>query len=130
MAWMSDGMSSLFGYRQVRGSLLSRKIFQNDANARHLLLASFFFFSRTDPKRNNEKALIASVAYRIALNLPRAKDAIEAAVDRDPAIFQPSVRAQLTTLIIDRWMSRAAGSTTYPSCRFQRFIRLSEVFNL
>jgi NACHT domain len=69
-------------------------------HARHLLLASFFF-SRTDPKRNNEKRLIASIAYQIALNLPQAKDAIEAVVDRDPAIFQRSVEAQLTTLIID-----------------------------
>ena len=69
-------------------------------HARHLLLASFFF-SRTDPKRNNEKCLIASLAYQIAFNLPQAKDAIEAAVDRDPAIFHRSVEVQLTTLIID-----------------------------
>ena len=69
-------------------------------HAQHLLLASFFF-SRTDPKRNNEKCLIASIAYQIALNVPQAKDAIEAAIDRDPAIFQRSVEAQLTTLIID-----------------------------
>jgi hypothetical protein len=34
------------------------------------------------------------------LNLPQARDAIEAAVERDPAIFQYSVEAQLTTLII------------------------------
>ena len=69
-------------------------------HARHFLLASFFF-SRTDPKRNNEKCLIASIAYQIAFNLPQAKDAIEAAVERDPAIFHRSVEAQFTTLIID-----------------------------
>ena len=69
-------------------------------HARHLLLASFFC-SRMNPKRNNEKCFIASIAYQIALNLPQAKDAIEAAVDRDPAIFHRSVEAQLTTLIID-----------------------------
>ena len=68
-------------------------------HARCLLLASFFF-SRTDPKRNNEKSLVASIAYQIALNLPQARDAIEAAVERDPAIFQYSIKAQLTTLII------------------------------
>ena len=32
--------------------------------ASHLLLASFFF-SRTDPKRNTEKSLIASIAYQM-----------------------------------------------------------------
>ena len=69
-------------------------------HARHLLLASFFF-SRTDPKRNHAKCLIASIAYQIALNLPEAKDAIEAVVDRNPATFQCSVKAQLTTLILE-----------------------------
>src|SRR5208282_2370120 len=69
-------------------------------DARHLLLASFFF-SRTDPKRNNEKHLIASIAYQISLNLPEARDAIEAVVERDPAIFQSSVASQLKALIID-----------------------------
>ena len=59
------------------------------------------FFLERIQKRNNEKCLIASIAYQIAFNLPQAKDAIEAAVDRDPAIFQRSVAAQLTTLIID-----------------------------
>ena len=68
--------------------------------ARHLLLASFFF-CRTDSKRNNEKSLIASIAYQIVLNLPQAKDPIEAAVEHDPAIFQRSVEAQLRTLIIE-----------------------------
>ena len=69
-------------------------------HARHLLLASFFF-SRTDPKRNNEKFLIASIACQIALNAPVTRRAIEAAVDKDPAIFQCSIEAQLTTLIIN-----------------------------
>ena len=49
-------------------------------HARHLLLASFFF-SRRDPKRNNEKCLIASIAYQIALIAPVTRDAIEAAVE-------------------------------------------------
>jgi hypothetical protein len=34
-------------------------------------------------------------------NLPQARDAIEAVVERDPAIFQSSIAAQLTTLIVD-----------------------------
>src|SRR5882757_3771030 len=69
-------------------------------HARHLLLGSFFF-SRTDSKRNNAKCLIASIAYQIALSLPEARDAIEAAVKRNPAIFQYSIQVQLTTLILE-----------------------------
>jgi hypothetical protein len=64
------------------------------------LLASFFF-SRTDPKRNNEKSLVASIAFQIALNLPEAKDAIETAVKGDPAIFHRSVKVQFTRLILE-----------------------------
>ena len=36
-------------------------------HAHHLLLATFFF-SRTDPKRNNEKCPVASIAYQIVVN--------------------------------------------------------------
>lgn len=79
-------------------------------HARHLLAS--FFFSRTDPKRNNEKCLIASIAYQISLNIPEARDAIEAAVERDPAIFQCSVKAQLTRLIIDPLTQLSKASST------------------
>jgi NACHT domain len=89
----------LYGPAGAGKSAIAQTIAER-CHARHLLLASFFF-SRTDPKRNNVKPLIASIAYQITLNLPQAKDAIEAAVERDPGIFQCSIKAQLTALIID-----------------------------
>src|SRR5882757_9898426 len=76
-------------------------------HARHILLASFFF-SRTDPKRNNEKSLIASIAFQIALNLPEAKDAIETAVKGDHAIFHRSVETQFTRRILEPLSKLAA----------------------
>lgn len=60
----------------------------------HLLRASFFF----SPKRNNEKSLIASIAYQIALNVPLLASGT---VDHDPVILYRSVEAQLTMLIIE-----------------------------
>src|SRR6266581_2883083 len=37
-------------------------------HAENILLAAFFF-SRSDPSRNNAKSLVASIAYQIATNL-------------------------------------------------------------
>ena len=89
----------LYGPAGAGKSAIAQTIAER-CHARHLLLASFFF-SRTDPKRNNEKCLIATIAYQIVLNAPATTDAIETAIDRDPAIFQCSIEAQLTTLIIN-----------------------------
>ena len=86
---------------------------QCHASSSRLLLASFFF-SRTDPKRNNEKSLIASIAYQIALNVPEARSAIEAAVDRDPAIFHRSLEAQFSMLIIEP-LTQLSGTGISPS---------------
>jgi len=51
--------------------------------AQRCLLASFFF-SRSDPKWNNDKSLAASLAYQIALNIPQSRTLIERAVENDP----------------------------------------------
>jgi uridine kinase len=89
----------LYGPAGAGKSAIAQSIAER-CHARHLLLASFFF-SRTDPKRNNEKCLIASIAYQMALNAPVTRRAIEAAVNKDPAIFQRSIEEQLKTLIIN-----------------------------
>jgi hypothetical protein len=69
--------------------------------AKKLLLASFFF-SRSDAKRNHEKSLlIATIAVETALIISDTKAAIEKAVDGDPALFERSLEAQLTTLAIE-----------------------------
>ena len=89
----------LYGPAGAGKSAISQTIAEQ-CHASGLLLASFFF-SKTDPKRNTEKSLIASIAYQITLNVPEARAAIEAAVDRDPAIFHRSLEAQLTMLVIE-----------------------------
>ena len=104
----------LYGPAGAGKSAIAQTIAEQ-CHASGLLLASFFF-SRTDPKRNNEKSLIASIAYQIALNVPKARSAIEAAVDRDPAIFHRSLEAQLTMLIIGplTQLSRTGISSSTP----------------
>ncbi|KDR73104.1 hypothetical protein GALMADRAFT_15993, partial [Galerina marginata CBS 339.88] len=67
------------------------------------LLASFFF-SRSDPKRNNVRPLAASLAYQVAVNVPEARSLIESVVENDPAIFEQSFQAQFKALIVDPLM--------------------------
>ena len=64
-----------------------------------ILLASFFF-SRNDPSRSTVKPLIATIAYQITLNLPQVRDAILAAIERDPLIFSKSLAVQVKSLIV------------------------------
>jgi len=64
-----------------------------------LLLASFFF-SRNDPSRSTVKPLIATIAYQITLTLPDARNAILAAIERDPLIFSKSLVVQVKSLIV------------------------------
>ncbi|KDR73108.1 hypothetical protein GALMADRAFT_72935, partial [Galerina marginata CBS 339.88] len=67
--------------------------------ANGILLASFFF-SRSDPKRNNVRPLAASLAYQVAVNVPEARRLIESVVENDPAIFDQSFEAQFKALIV------------------------------
>jgi len=71
--------------------------------AQRCLLASFFF-SRSDPKWNNDKSLAASLAYQIALNVPQSRMLIERVVENDPAIFQQTFQAQFNALILEPLM--------------------------
>ncbi|PPQ94105.1 LOW QUALITY PROTEIN: hypothetical protein CVT25_009256 [Psilocybe cyanescens] len=64
------------------------------------LLASFFF-SRSDPRRNNDKALVATLAYQVWLRISESRSIIQAAIDNDPAIFELNFETQFQTLILD-----------------------------
>ena len=66
----------------------------------NLLLASFFF-SRSDPTRNNTKSLIATISYQIAINIPRTRGKIAAAIERDPLVLDRSLKAQVSALVVD-----------------------------
>jgi hypothetical protein len=65
-----------------------------------LLLASFFF-SRSDPARSHSKALITTISYQIAINIPGTREKIAAAIDRDPLILNRSLETQVATLIVE-----------------------------
>ena len=64
------------------------------------LLASFFF-SRSDLARNNSKSFITTIAYQIAINIPRTREKIVAAIERDPLILTRSMEAQVVSLIVE-----------------------------
>ncbi|TFK19136.1 hypothetical protein FA15DRAFT_222422 [Coprinopsis marcescibilis] len=67
------------------------------------LVAATFFFSASDPTRNNLQSFIPTIAYQIALSNksdPALGNCIFCAVDRDPSIFKRSIECQLEELII------------------------------
>ena len=65
-----------------------------------ILLASFFF-SRSDPHRNDTASLIPTLAYQISTAIPEARVRLERVIDRDPLIFTRSLEAQMIALIIE-----------------------------
>ena len=65
-----------------------------------LLLASFFF-SRSDSTRSNAKLLVATISYQIAINIPGTREKIVATIEQDPLILTRSLKAQLTSLIVE-----------------------------
>jgi hypothetical protein len=64
------------------------------------LIVASFFFSRVSQSRNNEKRLISTIAYQLAISIPATRPYIESAVQMDPAIFDRSLETQIKTLII------------------------------
>ena len=64
------------------------------------LLVASFFFARASQSRNNEKCLIASIAYQLAISIPATRSNIESVVQIDPAIFDKSLDTQMEMLII------------------------------
>ncbi|KAF8159159.1 hypothetical protein B0H34DRAFT_796458 [Crassisporium funariophilum] len=94
MAWITDEQQEafilwLFGPAGAGKSAVAQTIAEMCQEA-GLLLASFFF-SRTIPTRNNDKRLIATIAYQIALAIPTTRPLIEAAIERDPVILSRSL---------------------------------------
>ncbi|KDR69961.1 hypothetical protein GALMADRAFT_899298 [Galerina marginata CBS 339.88] len=63
------------------------------------LLASFFF-SKNDPLRGTARALVATLAYQLALRLPQVRELVSSVIDHDPLIFSRSLEAQLLALIV------------------------------
>ncbi|RXW20810.1 hypothetical protein EST38_g5030 [Candolleomyces aberdarensis] len=64
-----------------------------------VILASTFFFSSTDPTRNIVSAVIPTIAYQLGSDNPALREAISAAVAKDPLIFKKSLKTQMNKLI-------------------------------
>ncbi|KDR83290.1 hypothetical protein GALMADRAFT_16197, partial [Galerina marginata CBS 339.88] len=92
----------LYGPAGAGKSAIAQTIAEMCYNNRTLLAS--FFFSRSDPKRNNVGPLAASLAYQITVNIPEAKDVISWIVESDPAIFHRSFRVQFNALIVEPLM--------------------------
>ncbi|KAF8886251.1 hypothetical protein CPB84DRAFT_1749997 [Gymnopilus junonius] len=73
---------------------IAQKLFENN-----LLLGSFFFF-RTSERRNSSEYVITTIAYQLALSIPKTRQHIGKAVERNPAIFSLSLWEQALALIV------------------------------
>ncbi|TFK19597.1 hypothetical protein FA15DRAFT_674270 [Coprinopsis marcescibilis] len=66
-------------------------------------LAATFFFSANDPRRNDLKHFVPTIAYQIALSNKKDRalgNCIFRTVDRDPSVFQLSFESQVEELIV------------------------------
>ena len=94
----SENVLWLYGSAGAGKSAIAQSIAEKCAEL-NLLIASFFF-SRASPSRNNEKCLIASIAYQLAISIPATRSYIESAVQIDPAVFHRSLDTQIESLVI------------------------------
>ncbi|KAJ6456916.1 hypothetical protein C8R45DRAFT_1221981 [Mycena sanguinolenta] len=76
---------------------LSRKL--GDAGR----LGASFFFKRSDPARGNGKALFATIAYQLAINVPWLRVKISQTVENNPSIVQRTIEPQMIKLISEPW---------------------------
>ncbi|KAJ7209938.1 hypothetical protein C8J57DRAFT_1733707 [Mycena rebaudengoi] len=63
-------------------------------------LGGTFFFKRGHPTRGNAKALFSTIAYRLALRIPRLKGPISRAVEQDPSLVAGTPEIQMWQLIL------------------------------
>jgi hypothetical protein len=64
------------------------------------ILAASFFLSATDPTRNTVDPVVPTIAYQLGRGNPTLKWSIKTAIERDPLIFEQSLEAQTTALIV------------------------------
>ncbi|KJA19264.1 hypothetical protein HYPSUDRAFT_894535 [Hypholoma sublateritium FD-334 SS-4] len=64
------------------------------------ILLSSFLFSRSDGTRNHPGSLVATIAYQMSTRIPQITGALDAAILRDPLIFDKTLDAQIDVLIV------------------------------
>ncbi|KAJ3515592.1 hypothetical protein NLJ89_g1660 [Agrocybe chaxingu] len=95
-----DGfMSWLFGPAGAGKSAVMQEIAER-LYERGLLIASFFF-SRTSALRNDEKCLVPTIAYQLAIAIPSTRPYIEQAIESNLAVLSSSLENQLQKLVIE-----------------------------
>ncbi|TFK19565.1 hypothetical protein FA15DRAFT_168179 [Coprinopsis marcescibilis] len=105
--WIEDRSSASARLQCITGSAGTGKSALMQTTAEQCepagLVAATFFFSASDPVRNNLRHFIPTIAYQIALastSDPALGNRIFRAVDRDPSIFKRSIERQLQELIV------------------------------
>ncbi|CAA7264508.1 unnamed protein product [Cyclocybe aegerita] len=118
MSWVCEGLDRkafvfwLNGSVGVGKSAIGRTI--AEMCERERLLLSSFFFSRSDPTRNNAKLFVTTLAYQVALAVPPARRLIEQAFEDDPVIHTRSLEAQMMKLVIEPLKQAAAARIYIP----------------
>ncbi|KAJ8091126.1 hypothetical protein PM082_024607 [Marasmius tenuissimus] len=72
-------------------------------------LASSFFFSRSDPKRNGPHALMLTIAHGLVSTTPSVHRIIDQQISTDPRILEASIEDQFNELVLEsttRWSWR------------------------
>ncbi|KAJ2912593.1 hypothetical protein MD484_g7816, partial [Candolleomyces efflorescens] len=64
------------------------------------ILGSAYFFSSADAERNTISTIVPTIAFQLGLHNRHLKEAVNAAVVRDPTIFSKSLRTQMAALIL------------------------------
>ncbi|KAI3613812.1 nwd2 [Moniliophthora roreri] len=64
------------------------------------LLASSFFFSRNDNKRNNARYLVPTIAYQLASRIPELNDAMTKIIQQHPGILDSAFDVQFRELLV------------------------------
>ncbi|KAF4609675.1 hypothetical protein D9613_012028 [Agrocybe pediades] len=61
-----------------------------------------FFFSKSDPTRNQPKPLVATLAYQLYCSFPETEVQTEmlSAIAKDPLIFSRTIQRQFTSLVV------------------------------
>ncbi|KIM37634.1 hypothetical protein M413DRAFT_448417 [Hebeloma cylindrosporum] len=79
------------------------------------ILLGSFFFSRTSPGRSDGNRLIPTLAYQMAVNLPKTRSHIKRAFQMNPFIFSQNMESQRDILIsqpLKKAISRLPGSSS------------------
>ncbi|KDR77622.1 hypothetical protein GALMADRAFT_155464 [Galerina marginata CBS 339.88] len=64
------------------------------------ILVASFFWSRNAPGRNDEKWLITSLAYQLAIAIPEIRIHVEEALEKDHSLLDRSLQTQMESFIV------------------------------